>query len=240
MPSIDPSGRRLQRISLPLHPPRRISHPTLAGLPAGTDVFIELLMVLRLKRSRSLPSKVITMIGENNGVVAGLDNGFIYDISRDGLSQQRQAVAPGLIGIALVTTSNTNPVLAGTSSGVFDIPNFGPATHIDNGTVSTIFSTGSSLFAEMGSDSVFHYNANGTRYGAYPKPSHCRIRYSIRARPASGVPNASQGIFALCGNIDLPDRHPIRWERLPHGLPSTNRFPHHHNRFGARLTYFAR
>ena len=162
----------------------------------GTDVY-RITYGSAPQKIATLPSKVITMIGENNGVVAGLDNGFIYDVSRDGLSQQRQAVAPGLIGIALVTASNTNPILAGTSSGVFAIPNFGPAMQIDNGAVSTIFSTGSSLFADMGSDSVFHYNANGTRYGGYPNPPAGSVTQF--ARPASGVPNASQGIFALCG-----------------------------------------
>jgi hypothetical protein len=165
----------------------------------GTDVY-RITYGSAPQKITTFPSKVITLTGENNGVVVGLDNGFLYDVNRNGLPQQRQAMAPGLTGIALVTTgnnNNTNPVLAGTLSGVLVIPNSGSSIQRDSGTVSVIFSTGSSIFASVGADSIFHYNADGTRYGAYANPPGNRITQF--ARPTSTTPNSSAGVFVLSG-----------------------------------------
>ncbi len=141
----------------------------------------------------TLASKIVTLTGETNGVAAGLDNGAIYDVSRTGQPQLRQTVY-GLVAISLIP-SGLNPVLAGTSSGVFDIPTSGPAKQIDNGAVSLMFSTGNSIFASVG-DSVFHYNANGTVYGHYASPPGGVLTQF--AHPTV-ITNASQGVYALSG-----------------------------------------
>jgi hypothetical protein len=167
----------------------------------GTDIY-RITVRSAPQKVASLPSKVVALTGENivgiDGVVAGLDNGTVYDVTRTGQAQSRLATAPaGLVGVALVSSSSTDPVLAGTSSGVFTIPNSGPATQIDYGAVSAIYSTGSSIFAGVGADSVFHYNANGTRYGSYANPIPGVVTQF--ARPTNTVPNASQGIYVLIG-----------------------------------------
>jgi hypothetical protein len=168
----------------------------LCWFACGTDLY-RITIGAFPQKVATLPSNIITLAGENNGngVVAGLDNGAIYDVPRTGLPQLRQTV-PGLVGISFIP-GGLNPVLAGTSNGVFAIPNSGPAKQIDNGAVSIIFSTGNSIFASVNADSIFHYNANGTPYGAYANPIPGVVTQF--ARPTSSTPNASEGIYVLIG-----------------------------------------
>jgi hypothetical protein len=167
----------------------------LCWFACGTDLY-RITIGSFPQKIASLPSKIVTLAGENNGVAAGLDNGAIYDVPRTGQPQLRQTV-PGLVGISFIP-GGSNPILAGTSSGVFAIPNSGPAKQIDDAAVSIIFSTGNSIFASVNADSIFHYNANGTLYGTYANPSGGGIITQF-ARPASGQPNSSQGIYVLSG-----------------------------------------
>lgn len=163
----------------------------------GTDIYRITIGSNAPQKVASLPSKVVALAGENNGVVAGLDNGAVYDVSRNGQMQPRQSVPTPLVGIALVSSGSANPVIAGTSSGVFSVPAVGYATLIDNGSVSAIFATANSIFAEVGTDSVFHYNPDGSRYGSYANPNSSIITQF--AHPTSTFPNPSLGIYVLAG-----------------------------------------
>jgi hypothetical protein len=169
----------------------------LCWFACGTDVY-RITLGSFPQKIASLPSPVVALTGENNGVVAGLGNGAIYDISRNGQTHLRQNIPAPLQGIAFISSGISDPILAGTSSGMFAIPNSGPAMQIDSGAVSSIFSTGNSIFAGVSADSVFHYNADGTRYRGYANPNSSSIAQF--AHPISAIPSPSYGIYALSGS----------------------------------------
>jgi hypothetical protein len=137
----------------------------------------------------------------------------------------RQNVPAPLIGIAFVSSVISDPILAGTSSGVFAIPSSGPATQIDYGAVSAIFSTGNSIFVGVNADSVFHYNADGTRYRGYANPNGSSIAQF--AHPISAVPSPSYGIYALSGSTIFrldSDVAGSRWTMVNQSVSSTPGF----------------
>jgi hypothetical protein len=169
----------------------------LCWFACGTDVY-KITLGSFPQKVASMPYNVVAMTGESNGIVVGLGDGDIYDVFRNGQTHLRQNIPAPLQGIAFVSSVTSDPILAGTSGGVFAIPNSGPAIQVDNGAVSSIFSTGNSIFAGVGVDSVFHYNANGTRYRGYINPNSNSIAQF--AHPISAVPSPSYGIYALSGS----------------------------------------
>ncbi len=172
----------------------------------------------------TLSANVIAIAWENDGVAAGLDNNTIYDVPKNGLAHYRQAVPSPLAGLTLVTSGFFNPILAGTQSGVYSISAFDSSTKIDNGSVSTIYSTGSSIFAGL-PNSVIHYNASGSRYDAYANPT---LGVVTQFAHPTGFASPSQGIYALSGStiyrLDTIQSGGSKWTPANQGISAPPAF----------------
>jgi len=162
-----------------------------------------------------LPATIVCLASGSSGAFAGTTDGSIFTISKNsGAAHLVQTVPGTLNGIAYVPFGSNNPVLAATSTGVYAINLFGPSDtlqQLDDGNILSIYTTGSSVFASR-ADSVFHYNANGTRYGNYAAPTSGPI--TQYARP-TGPPDPSQGVYALAGGslfrLDNPQGGTPMW-----------------------------
>jgi hypothetical protein len=144
----------------------------------------------------SLPSTVVTLASENGAVIAGLNNNALYLVPDGGSATLVQTLSNTLQGIAFVPSIFTNnPVLAGTSNGVYSVSASGQIVNIGSGSVSAIYSTGSSIFAAVNSG-ILHFYPSGTLYDSYLNPPTGIVTQF--ARPI-GLPDSTQGVYVLSG-----------------------------------------
>ncbi len=134
-------------------------------------------------------TNIVALEANRNGVIAGGDNGQIYEVSYYG-SSTLQATVPGTLdGIAAK--------FASTSSGVYDFTN--ASATVLSGNYSTIYSTGVSIFAAQSGGAVDHFALFGAPNDVVlPAPNGSNVVTQF-ALPSQGPYDPNSGVFALAG-----------------------------------------